>query len=192
MEQGAAMPSRGGLASIYPYLPHAKVDAMDTASYDMQHYKSAMTCAMVLFLCTLVEFACPFKGLTWYGITYFFLFAFPYLGIIGSPAFFFLYTILAMLFTFINFIMNVSSDCPLDGVCRRYSCWGVAVFIELPMLVTQALLLNYLRKTDSNIAAKLASCTGGGKATPTMTTHSVGGMVGPGMAPQLAAPGSQA
>lgn len=224
MEQGSSMPSRGlsgHMIAAGGLLPHAYVDKMSGSTnpnYNLRMYKNCMNCALILLLCTLIEFACPFKGLTWFGFGYLFLLLFPYLGIIGQPLFFFYYTVLAILFTFINFCVNASSDCPntveitpvdADGASLtllpppapsavlpppcRYSCWGVAVFIEIPMIIVESFLLYYLKKTDPAVAAKLAACFGGGGgAAPTMHQHGMEGMGAPGTMPSIMAPGSKA
>ena len=83
---------------------------------------------------------------------------------------------MVFIFTFVNFCGGLASG-----------CWGVPIFVELPMMILQGFLASLLLKVDPTLKARLR---GGGAAVPVVVTHPTAMPHPQGVVPQLTVVGT--
>ena len=172
------MPRSNLLTDAYALLPHPRIDALASkykaAGYDLSHYKLICTLAFVAFVLSCISWASCWHYLSWVGITHVFTLLMPYFGTINHPKFYFFYNALAILFNFISFCGGLSRG-----------CWGVPIFVELPMMIVQGVIMLKLSKVDPGVREGCDKCLGKlklrGTPEPTMATHQTVVAVGPGV-----------
>ena len=166
MERGTNVPmTAGGLVGkLYAHTPHHRIDQMHaatTTNLNLLAYKRCIEVAAALFVLGLVSMASCWGFLTWVGLPHLLCVLYPYCNQVLHPTFYFIYTIVVAVFTFVNLCGGLSHGCLI-----------VPVLVEMPMLVLSGLLCYHISVVDPTIQQHLRTFLRPRQQTqPAMTTH---------------------
>ena len=127
MERGTNVPmTAGGLVGkLYAHTPHHRIDQMHaatTTNLNLLAYKRCIEVAAALFVLGLVSMASCWGFLTWVGLPHLLCVLYPYCNQVLHPTFYFIYTIVVAVFTFVNLCGGLSHGCLI-----------VPVLVEMPI-----------------------------------------------------------
>ena len=166
------MPSRNPFSAVatkvYPFLPHAKVDAMAQryahSGYEITHYKLICTQSLISFILCLISFASCWHALSFVGIAQVFVLLLPYVGQIAHPKVHFGYLFIAIIMVFVNLCGE------LANLARHHHCWTMALFVELPLILVMLWCMRTLCKLDPAIGKRFAGLCRR-SAEPSIVSH---------------------